>query len=165
MGLVAAAIAVSSTEHMADQQGIRSHFSILRTPSESFSPAVAARIKRSLVSYEDHALMSDIQLAWAAGSMWIFSTQRLLCLAQRRAVVCAPKGRASREGVFLGTFRPPTNRKHVLHKFLVQGLVPDGVERILAVIGSRRKVVVDVKANVFSVRSEKPIHIERLLPH
>lgn len=49
------------------------------------------------------------------------------------------------------------------HNFLVQGLVPDGVRRVLVVIGTHRRAAVGVEENVFSVKAEQPIHVERLL--
>lgn len=76
-----------------------------------------------------------------------------------------PKYRARHEGVFLGTFRPPTNRDPTLHDFLVQGVVPNDVGRVLLVLGSHRKAIVAVRANVFSFEADEPIHVKSLLRH
>jgi len=66
-------------------------------------------------------------------------------------------------GVFLGVFDPPDEYRRDPHNFLVQGVAPDGVERVQVLIDNRRNLTVDVKDNVFSVAADKPIHIKRLL--
>jgi hypothetical protein len=71
-------------------------------------------------------------------------------------------GVATSEGVSLGTFSPPSKRVHRLHHFMVLGLVPDGVERIELKIGMRRKTV-EVKNNLYSVASDRPIFVRRLI--
>jgi hypothetical protein len=99
----------------------------------------------------------------ARDPIWVISAGQQLCIAQVRGAACAPKYRARHEGVFLGTFRPPTKRDPALHDFLVQGLVPNGVRQVALVIGTHRTVVIDVKENVFSFERDEPVHVKRLL--
>jgi hypothetical protein len=60
-------------------------------------------------------------------------------------------------------FDPPNARQRNPHNFLVQGLVPNSVSRVLVQVTNRRRVIIDVKENVFSALADKPIHVKQLL--
>jgi len=139
-------------------------FSVLRTRPEAPPRQIATVLIDTIARREAHESVEHRMLAHRAGSsIWIFSTAHQLCIAQLRGASCATKSIARREGVFLGTFRPPTNHEPSLHDFLVQGLVPDGVRKVLLVVGSHRKIVVGVRSNVFSFEDDQPVHVKRLL--
>ena len=65
----------------------------------------------------------------------------------------------------LGTFRPPTTSVPVAHDYMLQGVVPDGVSKVVVVIGKDRKTFVDIANNVFSIGRDSPVHILRFLRH
>ena len=86
-----------------------------------------------------------------------------MCIAQPRGASCAPTEVAIKEGVLLGTFRPPTQRQPIPHDFVLQGVVPDGISKVLVVTGQDRGFVATVKGNSFSVESDEPVRLKRLL--
>jgi hypothetical protein len=92
----------------------------------------------------------------------VVTTKDLLCISEARGAACESWRAASRKGVFLGTFLPPTQNDPRPHAFRLQGLVPDRAQRALLIVGIRR-FVVNVRHNVFSVERNKPIHLIRLL--
>lgn len=148
----------------APPDNLQAVFSVLRTRPETAPRRVTANLLGMVPHSEANELLARGMLATRMrDSTWVFSTTHQLCLVQMRGSSCAPKYVARHEGVFLGTFRPPTKRDPALHDFLVQGLVPNDVRKVLLVVGSHRKVVVDVKQNVFSFERDRPVHVKRLL--
>jgi hypothetical protein len=147
-------------------QRLQDSFSILRTPPETLRGSERARILRT-IAFRPQAITGEQQLAGTShGRLWIFTTSRhLLCVVQERGGGCAAIKLALKQGVYLGVFRPPTKRRPVLHDFLVQGVVPDGVRQVMVLVGAKRPRtrVVPVKDNVFSAGAEQPVHVKRLL--
>lgn len=68
-----------------------------------------------------------------------------------------------KKGVFLGTFQPPTKRRPVPHRFLLQGVVPDGVKGARVVVGMDQQISIPLKPNIISVEGDVPIHVKQLL--
>jgi len=125
--------------------------------------AYARRSLASAAGVEPHAQFRNAQLAMGERPLWVLTSERSLCIAQPKAASCTAKRRASREGVFLGTFRIPTKRYPSPHNFLLQGLTPDGVDGVLVIVGESRRLVVDVKDNVFAIERDQPVHRLKLL--
>lgn len=149
-----------------EHHGVEDHFSILRSPPEEARSRNARRGLKNLTILKAHPLTSKIQLgSRQRGGLWIIPTKRQLCLSQQRGVSCAPKRAAINNGIVLGTFRPPTSTIPAPHDFLVQGLVPDDVKRVLAIVGHHRQVVIDVNHNLFSIERDEPVNVARLLHH
>ena len=139
-------------------------FGILRTFPEQAETATDRQSFKSAELVEPRARFKNLQLvARGSNRLWVLSTGQQLCVAQPKGASCAPKKVSIEKGVLLGTFRPPTKRKPFPHNFLLQGVVPDDVEKVLVVIGKDRQLVVDVKRNVFSVERDDPVHLKRLL--
>lgn len=164
-GALVAALGRSSPSapYPSADSSLSDSFEILRSPSQdAYSPS-ARRSLRSAALVEPDARISGFHLAKAASEFWVLPTQRSLCIAQPRGASCVPKKVAVRDGVFLATFRPPTKHFPAPRDFLLQGLVPDGVGRVFILIGKRRRLIVDVKRNAFSVERDQPVHLMRLL--
>jgi hypothetical protein len=123
-------------------------------------------LRRSITAYGSGERLSSVEIEKTKhGSVWIFEADDLVCLAHSRGAACAPRGDAIQNGVMLGVFSPPDAHHRALHNFLVQGLVPDGVYRVLAVIDPSHRVLVDVHRNVFTIAADTPIHVKRLVQH
>ena len=152
----------SSLSHEA-----KTYFYILRTPPEELRRAERKHILNTLASNGSQTLASEAQMVDTDhGYLWIVTTSKhVLCIAQSRGVGCAPIKAAVNKGVFLGVFQPPTKQRSGFHDFLVQGVVPDSVKRVVVVIGEARTHTIAVKENVFSVEAEQPVHVKRLLRH
>lgn len=141
-------------------------FGILRTPSEGLPGSERRRILESIPLNGPQTLTDPQSAITGEGRLWVFLIgQHVLCVAQSRGEACAPLKDASRRGVFLGIFRPPTDRHPVLHGFLVQGAVPNHVKHVVVTVGKRRTRVVPVNGNVISVEAERPVHVKQLLEH
>lgn len=148
----------------APPDNVQAVFSVLRTHPEAAPRRITANLVGMVPHGEANELLAQGMLATRTrDSTWVFSTTHQLCLVQMRGASCASKYVARHEGVFLGTFRQPTRREPILHDFLVQGLVPDGVRKVQLVIGSNHKVLVAVRENSFSFESDQPVHVKRLL--
>jgi hypothetical protein len=147
-----------------------SAFALLRTPPEPM-PRPLARHIAGLLKRSDRARPADTQMVQTArGDVWVFLTRRELCLAQSGlgSLSCSPKKAAVKEGVVLGTFKPPSKSVPRLHEFLVLGVVPDGIHRVPVVIGEKpvtHSSAIPVRDNVFAVGGEEPILVGRLHPH
>ncbi len=155
---------IPSSSHDSSAQQF---FGILRTPPEPLRGIERNRILRTIGFARRQVLGSQPQLvATPYGRIWVFITSKhLLCIVQSRGGGCAPIKSAVKQGVYLGVFWPPTRRWPLPHGFLVQGVVPDDVERVSVVVGATRTRVVPVKDNVFSAAAEQPVHVKRLLRH
>jgi hypothetical protein len=68
-------------------------------------------------------------------ALWVLVAQHSICIAEAKAASCAPKKVAFREGLLLTTFTPPTKRFSAPSNFPLQGLVPDGVDQAVVVVG------------------------------
>jgi hypothetical protein len=166
VGVSAAVAVTTSGQSEVAPHSMQDAFSVLRTRSQAPPRQLVTVLNDTIARREVHESVERRMLAHRAGnSIWIFSTAHQLCLAQGRGASCAPKSVARREGVFLGTFRPPTKLEPSLHDFLVQGLVPNGVKRVSVIVGKSHIRTVPVKGNVFSVAAEQPVHVKRLLRH
>jgi hypothetical protein len=78
-------------------------------------------------------------------------------------LACAPKRAAVRAGVFLATFQPPTRSDPKPRDFLVQGLLPNKVRKVIVLVGDHQHRVVVVTHNVMSFEADQPVHVERLI--
>lgn len=161
---VVAKVAVSG-DAASTSQSLQGGLSILRTRPKAAPRRVIESLLGTIHRQEANTALSARRPLGirTRDASWVFATRRLVCLAQVRAASCTLKYMAQHEGVFLGTFRPPTRQDPALHDFLVQGLVPNSVRKVLLIVGSHHKVVVDVKDNVFSLERDEPIHVKRLL--
>lgn len=163
IGIAAAAKVANSDDAGSAQPGLQGAFSVLRTRPEAAPRRVMDNLLGTIPRQEANVLSARRPLAVRTrDATWVFATRHQVCLAQIRAASCASKHVARRDGVFLGTFRPPTRQDPTLHGFLVQGLVPNNVRKVLLVIGSHGKAVVSVRGNVFSFEADKPVHVKRL---
>lgn len=161
--MAAAKVALSDDADSAPHD-LRGAFSVLRTPPEAAPRRVMDSLLGTIPQQEANELSVRRALAIRTqDATWVFLTRHQVCLAQIRAASCASKYVARREGVFLGTFRPPTRQDPTPHGFLVQGLVPNNVRKVLLIIGSHRKTVVAVRGNVLSIERDRPVHVKRLL--
>lgn len=100
----------------------------------------------------------------ASGAAWVFVNGSDLCLAQigRGGVACSQMTRAREEGVSLGVFSPPSNPSQKPHDFLLIGLAPDGVTRVVVSIGHQHQKIA-VRNNLFSASAEQPVLIKQFV--
>jgi hypothetical protein len=138
-------------------------FKLLRSPQELTHTDADRRSFEAASLAGPHVEFEVTQRVAKHDSLWVLATDRLLCVAQPRGAACAPKSAALKHGVPLGTFRPPTADHPVPHDFVLQGVAPDGVRKVLVVIGKDRQFVADVKRNIFSVERDEPVHLKELL--
>lgn len=138
-------------------------FGILRTSPESLHTAAARSNVRHVRIVDPQAEPVDAQLISRQSGLWAVTTEDELCISQARGAACASQEEAVKKGVLLGTFEPPAHRRPQPHAFQLQGLVPDRVKRVLLVIGTRQRYLVDVRHNVFSIQRDEPVHLIRLL--
>lgn len=149
------------------QNAIEDYFHILQTPPETVRGREWQRILSSISLGGAQPPTSRPQLAKPGhGDFWVLTASRdLLCIARTSGAACARLKVAAKQGVFLGTFQPPTKQRPAMHEFLVEGVVPDGVQHVSVAVGTNRTRVVPVRGNVFSVSAEQPVHVKRLLRH
>lgn len=159
----------SSAPHgHVDGGATRAEFAVLRSPPEHLPGTLARHIAR-LLKASERAKPVITQLARTrGGSIWILLTEKELCLAQADfgSVSCKPKRAARSRGVVLGTFDPPSRAKPYLHRFLVLGVMPDGVKYVSATIGRHlheRHIKVSVQDNVFAIAAEQPVLVRGLV--
>lgn len=153
----------SELERSSLDKALASSFQIFRTPTETPPQAEAHRISGALDTYNASKVANIQRAATEQGPLWMFHTARFLCISHTRGMACDREQRAVREGVSLGVFDPPDQHRSGMHNFLVQGIVPNDVKQVLVLINNRRKVILDVKENVFSIAGDRPIHVKRLL--
>jgi len=65
-------------------------------------------------------------------------------------------------GLSLGVVNRPTDKQPKRRRFLVLGLVPDGVTSVLLVVGAR-EMTVPVRDNLYSLSANQPILLKQLL--
>jgi len=65
-------------------------------------------------------------------------------------------------GLSLGIVNRPTDKQPKGRRFLVLGLVPDGVTSVLLVVGAR-EATVPVRDNLYSLAANQPILLKQLL--
>jgi hypothetical protein len=150
-------------EPSPEGQSLDSAFSVLHSPTEMAHNRDDERSWKNtgLVAPKTHFV--NAQLVEERARLWLFSSDRLLCLAQPRGAACAPGVEAIKEGLVLGTFQPPTASDPEPHDFSLEGVVPDDVNQVLVVVGKHIEVVVDVKSNIFAIERDRPVHLKRLL--
>jgi hypothetical protein len=98
------------------------------------------------------------------GVAWVFLNGSEVCLAEgvRKSVACTSREQAREDGVFLGTFSPPSPQIPRLHDFQVFGLTPDSVTGVEVKVKTRRHTVA-VENNLLSASADHPILIKRLV--
>lgn len=138
-------------------------FAVLRTPPVDVRSRAVEGSLASAAVVEPRSRFTDAHLASEEPELWVLSSHDSICIAQPKAAACAPEDVAIREGVFLGTFLPPTRATPTPHDFLLQGLAPDGVARARVIVGKSRRFTVPIRNNVFSVKRNQPVRVERLL--
>lgn len=162
-GLVICVYILASLSATSDRLGDgAASFGILQTQEEGPVTPADKRSLRNAIDIAPYPRFRTRQLAHRPGSLWVFASDRSLCLAQPKAASCAPMGEAIREGVFLGTFAPPNSNRPYPHDFVLQGVLPDNVRQVVVVLGRRRRLVVEVTNNVVSLRWQEPIRVARL---
>lgn len=159
VGLVTLGDSPSAPQRLSMSQSL----GILRSPPESMDTRTDKRSFEAAALVEPHAKFEDTQRVDKRHVFWVLTTNQSLCIAQPRGAACAPKRAAVKNGVVLGTFRPPTKRYPIPHDFLLQGVVPDYAKKVLVVIGKGQHLLVDVKGNVFAVERDDPVRLKRLL--
>jgi len=166
--LAGAAVVVVLTSTNAptsrDRYDVKRFFALLRTSPETPQSATDRTNVNNIRVVDPHAQPTKTQLVSRQSGLWVVSTEDLLCISQRRGAACEPPEVAARRGVLLGTFQPPSKRHLKPNAFQLQGLVPDNVNNVLLIVGKRR-LVADVRRNIFSVEQDKPVHLLRLLPN
>lgn len=162
--MVAVAAYISLPGPADSGRSVDAAFGLLRTHQELPRSPADWRSLASATAVEPHAQFANRQLVRGRASLWVLSSGRSMCISQPKAASCAPTEVAEREGVFLGTFTPPTKRRPFPHDFLLQGIVPDGVRQVKLVVGESKQLVANVRGNVISVRRAEPVHVKRLLP-
>lgn len=149
----------SSTHHSR----LAAAFRIFRTPTKTLPQRDARRINADL---EANGLPRPAEIHLAAteqGRLWVFNSARQICISHVRGIACSSWRQAMQAGLFLGVFDPPDEHRRDLHNFLVQGIVPNDVDRVLVLVNNRRHLTLDVEENVFSLAADRPIHVKRLL--
>lgn len=137
-------------------------FKVFLTPPESIPKEEERAIWKSISAFRPESPITLAHLVSTPyGGLWVFATSNLVCIAHRRGAACTPWGKAERRGVFLSVFRPPTRSQPQMHDFLVLGLVPNSVRRVIAVSG-RTRVATAVRENVFTFAGDRPILLRRL---
>lgn len=165
LGAAATALLRSPKPAAPSRQDAFSHsFAILRTPSETPQTLAGNGSLKSAQLAAPSVQFDNAQRAGTAhGGLWILASERMLCIAQPRGAACSGEGSARQSGVVLGTFLPPTHGRPTPHSFLLQGLVPDDVNRVLVLIGEHQRLLVHVRRNVFSVERDQPVRLLKVL--
>jgi hypothetical protein len=140
------------------------HFLVFKDPPDHLPQAEYVRIRNILQLYGPalNGLTGTQRVGTPGGSLWLFKTSRLICLAHERGAACAMESAAQEVGVFLSVFRPPDAAHPSMHDFLVCGLVPNGVRHVRATVGERQAQVV-VRSNVFCMAANQRITLQRLV--
>jgi hypothetical protein len=149
------------------QQGVNvTHsYQLLRSPPEQPHTPADRRSLANVSHYHPDAPISNPQLANRHHHIWVVVSGHLLCLAEPRGVACKPKSASRAEGIMLGTFQPPSKRIPVPHNFLLEGIVPDNVSRLVLIVGRSQARTIVVRHNVFLVRGDEPVRVKRLIRH
>lgn len=156
-------LASSDSAPVPQRHGLWESFAILRSSPEEALTAADRKSFKSAALVESHGRIESAQRVRNHGSLWVLCAGRHLCIAQPRGAACALENAASRHGVVLGTFLPPTGRHPIPHNFLLQGVVPDDVRKVMVVIGADRQLIARVTGNAFSVERDEPVRLKRLL--
>jgi hypothetical protein len=101
-----------------------------------------------------------VQFHSAPAAMWIVRGPGVICIFRDKVMsaVCAPNAYADRHGLVLQVFQTAKNRPRELTRFLVFGLVPDGIGEAVLRVG-RQPEEVRVRGNVFFKEARKPISV------
>jgi hypothetical protein len=143
-----------------DHDGKAEAFGFFRTLEERAPKEELRHIEQILRENGARLPLTDMQFVDVHhDGMWAFKAGKDVCLAQDPlgAVTCIDLKVAETEGVFIGVFTPPISRRH----FLLQGIVPNGIDAVLVRIGGKRKTI-PVVANAFSLAARRPLLLEKL---
>jgi hypothetical protein len=155
-------IGCSSSEERAAPSQVRQAFQIFATDPDHLPDREELLIQANIGAFRSSSPLSRVHLVPTEhGRLWLFTTSNLVCLAHQRGAACAPILKAKKVGVFLSVFRPPTELEPRLHDFLVLGLVPDGVRKVIASADGHR-LAANVEENTFSLAGDQPIQLQRL---
>jgi len=139
-------------------------FRVLQTPTEDMPTEEEKHILETIGEIESTTRhIDEVQLVSTdVGKVWLFRSGASLCLspAPLGAVACEQGGVAQKRGLVVGTFAPPSGNHKGLRKFVVVGVVPNGVRHITAHIGTDRVQQVQVHHNLYALRSNQPIQVE-----
>jgi hypothetical protein len=145
----------------------KANFDLLNTPQEDLPEALQTHLARLLMRKQPDQFRPTLtqRSRTSHGTVWAFVNNSAICLAQGGfgSVACSNWNPGLNKGVILGTFTPPSGRIKRPHDFLVLGLVPNGVGRVLLTVGGRRHRVAVVSHNVFTATGDAPILVARLI--
>jgi len=141
-------------------------FDLLQGPTEAFPRPLQLHVGH-LLNRKGNSPFYPILVQRARtpdGVAWVFLEGSEVCLVQGQSgsVACSPQPRAEAEGVSLGAFTPPSKRIPRPHDFLLMGLAPDGIRKVVVTIGKRRQKIA-VRDNLFSASGSQPILIKQLV--
>ena len=159
-----------ASEQQADativsHSSIKENFHLLEGDTEVLPPSLQLHLGKILNRGSQRRLKADLvqRARTDEGTAWVFLNGSEICLAQggRGSVACSPVTRA-KEGVSLGAFSPPSEQIPRPHDFLLLGLAPDGVTKVVVVIGARRRTLA-VRNNLFAASGDRPVLTKRFV--
>jgi hypothetical protein len=104
-------------------------------------------------------------IATPQGDLWLVDGREQSCLIEggKGGITCASNHLVRRYGLAVGIGDAPTQPGGKPHNFLLLGIAPDSIHRVLLKIGAGTQEV-PVRHNVYTHRANVPIVISRLEP-
>jgi hypothetical protein len=159
---------MSSEQHrqVGRQTGVEATFHIFQGPTEVLPPPLRMHLRQLLKKGGLHKFEPmRVQRAQTSDTVaWVFLNGKAMCLAQgnRGGLACSPRARVEAEGLSLGVFTPPSKQIPRAHDFLLMGLWPDQVRKVVVTLGTEQRTE-PIRNNLFSDSAERPLLIARAI--
>lgn len=142
-----------------------SSFAPLRSHPEHMSRVARRRVLSAVGAPPGALALDHAQLIKSKhGNLWLTAGDGLVCAFQTRtfALSCDVVGTVLKRGLFLGTVERPGALASQRRRFLMTGVVPDGVRRVRLRVGTRSPQWVSVQNNTVSAAEREPIIVRAL---
>jgi hypothetical protein len=147
------------------QKALASRFAPLRTRPEPMSSAAQRRALGAVGAPPGALALDDAQLIETEqGNLWLTAGDGLVCAFETRtyALSCDLVATVLKRGLFLGTVERPAAYASNRQRFLMIGVVPDGVRSVRLRVGAGSSQRVAVRNNAVSADAREPIIIQAL---